>query len=57
VKLLRDLEQKGIILTPKLTFKSAIPLDAETLELLYTHKAKLLREVASTCFRYSGVKL
>lgn len=36
-----------MILTPRLTFKSAAPLDAETLELLRTHKAELLRDLTA----------
>ena len=42
-----DLERRGVILTPKLTFKSTAPLDAETLELLRTHKAELLRDLTA----------
>lgn len=42
-----DLELRGVILTPKLTFKSTAPLDAETLELLRTHKAELLRDLTA----------
>ncbi len=32
-------------LTPKLTFRSALPLDAETLVLLKTHKYDLLKDL------------
>ena len=39
------LEQQGGMLEPKLTFKSAAPLDAETLALLHTHRADLLRDL------------
>ncbi len=42
---LGDLERKGVTLTPKLTYRSAAPLDAETLAFLKTHKAKLLRDL------------
>lgn len=41
------LEQKGVTLTPKLTYQSAAPLDAETLALLRTHKADLLRDLTA----------
>lgn len=47
MKLLRDLEQKGVILTPKLTFKSAAPLDAETLALLKNHRDDLLKDLTA----------
>jgi hypothetical protein len=45
--LLQELERKGVILTPKLTFTSAAPLDAETLATLKAHKAELLRDLLS----------
>ena len=41
----RDLELRGVILTPKLTYRSAAPLDAETLDLLRAHKADLLKDL------------
>lgn len=41
------LEQKGVTLTPKLTYRSAAPLDAETLALLKTHKDDLLRDLTA----------
>lgn len=43
--LLERLEQKGVTLEPKLTFRSAAPLDAETLATLKDHKADLLRDL------------
>lgn len=41
------LEQKGVTLTPKLTYQSAAPLDAETLTLLKTYKDDLLRDLTA----------
>lgn len=41
------LEQKGVSVTPKLTYQSAAPLDAETLTLLKTHKDELLRDLTA----------
>ena len=41
------LEQKGVMLEPKLTYQSTAPLDAETLVLLKTHKAELLRNLTA----------
>lgn len=41
----KDLERLGVVLTPKLTYKSAAPLDAETVALLRSHKDELLREL------------
>lgn len=43
----KDLERKGVILTPKLTYKSSAPLDAETLATLKAHKAELLRDLTA----------
>ena len=45
--LLQELERKGVILTPKLTYRSAAPIDAETLKNLKTRKAELLRDLLS----------
>lgn len=47
MKILRDLEQRGVTLAPKLTFSSAAPLDAETLALIHDHKADLLRALVA----------
>ena len=47
MNLRQKLEYKGVTLTPKLTFKSAVPLDAETLTLLRTHKADLLKDLTA----------
>jgi len=47
VKLRADLEQKGITLTPQLTYRSVVPLDAETLALLKENKADLLRDLTA----------
>ena len=38
----KDLELRGVILTPKLTFKSAAPLDSPTLALLRAASCDLL---------------
>lgn len=43
----KDLERKGVVLTPKLTFRSTTPLDAETLAALKEHKADLLRDLTA----------
>ena len=40
--LLERLEQRGVTLEPKLTYKSTTPLDAEILCFLREHKAELL---------------
>lgn len=45
--LLQELERKGVILTPKLTYRSTAPIDAETLQNLRTRKAELLRDLLS----------
>ena len=41
------LEQQGVTLTPKLTYKSVAPLDAETLALLQTYKNDLLKDLTA----------
>jgi hypothetical protein len=45
VNLLEELERKGVVLTPKLTYRCTAPLDAETLQLLRTHRDVLLSEL------------
>lgn len=45
--LLERLEQQGVTLEPKLTFKSADPVDAEILGFLREHKAELLRALTA----------
>jgi hypothetical protein len=47
VKLRADLEQRGIKLTPKLTYQSTSPVDADTLALLRANKDDLLRDLAA----------
>ncbi len=47
MSLLRELEERGVVLEPKLTFRSDAPLDAETLSTLKTRKAELLRDLAA----------
>lgn len=46
MSLLRELEERGVVLEPKLTFRSEAPLDAETLSTLKARKAELLRDLA-----------
>lgn len=41
----RGWEQRGVLLTPKLVYDSAKPLDAEALALLQNHKPELLKEL------------
>lgn len=43
----KDWEARGVLLAPKLTFTSNLPLDAETLEQLRNQKAELLSELTS----------
>lgn len=43
----QKLEQQGVQLEPKLTFKSSLPLDAETLATLQANKAELLRDLTA----------
>jgi hypothetical protein len=45
---IRDLECKGVVLTPKLTYRSTASLDAKTLAHLKVHKAELLRDLVMT---------
>jgi hypothetical protein len=47
VSLLRELEERGVTLEPKLTFRSDVPLDPETLSTLKARKAELLRDLAA----------
>lgn len=47
MKLRRDLEQRGVKLAPKLTYQSSTPLDADTLALLKSNKADLLRDLTA----------
>lgn len=47
MNLIEKLERKGVTLKPKLTFKTTAPLDAETLTLLKTHKADLLKDLTA----------
>lgn len=44
----KDWQDRGVLLTPKLTFKSDVPLDAKTLEQLRNQKAELLSELTSS---------
>jgi hypothetical protein len=45
VSLVQDFERKGVVLTPKLAFRSEAPMGADTLALLKEHKAGLLRDL------------
>lgn len=47
MSLRQKLEAQGVTLIPKLTFQSATPLDAGTLELLNTYKAELLKDLVA----------
>lgn len=47
MSLLRELEKKGVVLEPRLTFRSATPLDADTLSTLRERKAELLRDLTA----------
>lgn len=47
MNLIEKLERKGVTLEPKLTFKTTAPLDAETLMLLKTNKADLLKDLTA----------